>query len=160
MIKTIRLRLGGLESWLRETDVKVVHWVRDPRAMITSMAKKPGTWSDTLRNATFQCRRMLEDSKLEALLPSERYIKVRYEDLVELTNTTLSRIYDHLGLPYTAHVQKVAFARTHAENITGTNGLVRSGEGGAKMDLFLEMVTTTHSEKVTSPTTLGRRSSV
>ena len=122
MIKTIRLRLSGLESWVRETEVKVVHLVRDPRAMITSLAKRPGTWSDTLRNATFQCRRMMEDSKLEDLLPAERYMRVRYEDLVDLTNQTLSLLYDRLGLPYTAHVQHVAFARTHAENITGTNG--------------------------------------
>ena len=107
---------------MKDTEVKVVHLVRDPRAMITSIAKRPGTWSDTLRNATFQCRRMLEDSKLEDLLPAERYIRVRYEDLVDLTNKTLSRVYDRLGLPYTAHVQNVAFARTHAENITGTNG--------------------------------------
>ena len=51
-----------------------------------------------------------------------RYIRVRYEDLVEKTNSTLGDIYKHLDIPFTRHVQNVAFARTHAENITGTNG--------------------------------------
>ena len=109
---------------MRETEIKVVHLVRDPRAMITSMAKRPGTWSDTLKNATFQCRRMMEDSRLEDVLPRDRYIRVRYEDLVDHTNTTLASLYQHLNIPYTQHVQRVAFSRTHAENITGTNGWV------------------------------------
>ena len=52
--------------------VKVVHLVRDPRAMITSIAKRPGTWGEALRNASYQCRRMEEDSKLEADLPPDR----------------------------------------------------------------------------------------
>ena len=51
-----------------------------------------------------------------------RYIRVRYEDLVDQTNTTLAELYHHLAIPYTQHVQRVAFSRTHAENITGTNG--------------------------------------
>ena len=51
-----------------------------------------------------------------------RYIRVRYEDLVDDTNATLARIYQHLNLPFTKHVQNVAYARTHAENITGEAG--------------------------------------
>ena len=149
---------------MRETEIKVVHLVRDPRAMITSIAKRPGTWSDTLKNATFQCRRMMDDSLLENVLPRERYIRVRYEDLVEQTNTTLARLYHHLAVPYTQHVQRVAFSRTHAENITGTNGWVDWREeslGNILLkhpNIFLEMVTTTHSGRVISPTTPGRRS--
>ena len=89
-----------------------------------------------------------------------RYIRVRYEDLVDFTNTTLARLYHHLAIPYTQHVQRVAFSRTHAENITGTNGWVERGDIFVikHWDLFLEMVTTTHSERVISLTTPGRRS--
>ena len=143
VIKTIRLRRAGLESWiLQDTSVKIVHLVRDPRAMISSISKRPGTWSDTLKNASYQCNRMLDDSKLEDILPhhrfnilfsfastvqshscySCRYIRVRYEDLVDHTNNTLARVYKHVGLPFTKHVQNAAFSRTHAENITGTQG--------------------------------------
>ena len=78
---------------MRETEIKVVHLVRDPRAMITSIAKRPGTWSDTLKNATFQCRRMMEDSRLEDVLPRDRYIRVRYEDLVASPDQTVRALY-------------------------------------------------------------------
>ena len=122
VIKVIRLRRAGLESWIGDTSIKIVHLVRDPRAMITSISKRPGTWSDALRNASYQCNRMLDDSQLEHILPRDRYVRVRYEDLVDDTNTTLARLYNHLNLPYTKHVQNVAFSRTHAENVTGTNG--------------------------------------
>ena len=40
------------------------------------------------------------------------------------TIATLKRVYSHLNLPFTKHVENVAFARTHAENVTGTNGSV------------------------------------
>ena len=56
------------------------------------------------------------------ILVAPRYIRVRYEDLVDNTNTTLATLYRHLHLPFTKHVQNVAFARTHAENVTGTHG--------------------------------------
>ena len=52
----------------------------------------------------------------------DRYIRVRYEDIVDDTIATLKRVYSHLNLPFTKHVENVAFARTHAENITRTNG--------------------------------------
>ena len=72
VIKTIRLRWMGLESWVTETNIKIVHLIRDPRAMITSISKRPGTWGDALKNASYQCRRMMEDSKLENILPYHR----------------------------------------------------------------------------------------
>ena len=52
--------------------VQVVHLVRDPRAMITSITKRSGVWSDALKNSTYQCKRMLDDMKIEEGLPEER----------------------------------------------------------------------------------------
>ena len=72
VVKTIRARRAALLPWVRGTEVKVVHLVRDPRAMITSIARRPGTWGEALRNASYQCRRMEEDSRLEADLPPDR----------------------------------------------------------------------------------------
>ena len=34
-----------------------------------------------------------------------RYIRVRYEDLASNTSSVLHRLYDHLGLSYTAQVE-------------------------------------------------------
>ena len=72
VIKTIRLRWMGIESWVNDTNIKIVHLIRDPRAMITSIYKRPGTWGDALKNASYQCRRMIEDSKLGNTLPYHR----------------------------------------------------------------------------------------
>ena len=88
-----------------DTDIKVVHLVRDPRAMITSIARRPGVWSSLLKNSTFQCQRMEDDMKLEQGLPKERYVRVRYEDLVDKTEETLEGLYNHLGLLWTDHVR-------------------------------------------------------
>merc|ERR1712055_439820 len=121
VVKTIRLRRAGLEPWIHKTNIKVVHLVRDPRAIINSVSKR-SVWSNLLKNATFQCARMLDDMQLEKSLPKERYVRVRYEDLVDETEKTLEGIYSHLGLPWTEHVRKVIWSHTHAENVTGTNG--------------------------------------
>ena len=51
-----------------------------------------------------------------------RYIRVRYEDLVDNTTETISAVYKHLKLGFSQKVQNVIYAHTHAENVTGTNG--------------------------------------
>ena len=104
--------------------------------MITSISKKSGIWSDALRNSTFQCKRMLNDMKLEEGLPEERlrmimgaffdiricrYIRVRYEDLVDKTTETVVALYQHLKLGLSQQIKNVVYAHTHAENIKGTN---------------------------------------
>ena len=86
-MKTIRLRRAGLEPWIYNTDIKVrfsspvlcfnmffqiVHLVRDPRAMITSITKRSGVWNDALKNSTYQCKRMLDDMKIKEGLPEDR----------------------------------------------------------------------------------------
>ena len=108
-MSTGRLRRAGLEPWVYDTDIKVVHLVRDPRAMITSIARRPGVWSSLLKNSTFQCQRMEDDMKLEQGLPKERYVRVRYEDLVDKTEETLEGLYHHLGLLWTDHVRWTSY---------------------------------------------------
>ena len=49
---------------------------------------------------------------------------------------TLKRVYSHLNLPFTKHVENVAFARTHAENITGTNGSGKDNFSNNAMQLY------------------------
>ena len=84
---------------------------------------------------------------------------MRYEDIVDDTIGTLKRVYSHLNLPFTKHVENVAFARTHAENITGTNG---SGKDNFSKNatLFSERDITTHSEEVLLHTTPGKRNCI
>ena len=51
-----------------------------------------------------------------------RYIRVRYEDLVDKTTETVSTLYRHLKLGLSQKIKNVVYAHTHAENVTGTNG--------------------------------------
>ena len=81
---------------------------------------------------------------------------MRYEDIVDDTIATLKRVYNHLNLPFTKHVENVAFARTHAENITGTNGSDK-GNFTKQLNLFSERDITTHSGEAPLHTTLGKR---
>ena len=52
-----------------------------------------------------------------------RYVRVKYEDLVSDTTTTLRSLYGHLGLAYTEEVEKVVQQQTHARREdVGKNG--------------------------------------
>ena len=51
--------------------------MRDPRAMITSVARRPGVWAEALRNSSFQCGRMLDDCRLAERLPPNRSVVCR-----------------------------------------------------------------------------------
>ena len=44
-----------------------------------------------------------------SLISLARYIRVRYEDLVDDTDKTLEKIYSHIGLPWTEHVRFLHF---------------------------------------------------
>ena len=58
VIKTIRLRRPGLLPWILDTDVRIVHLVRDPRAIITSVAKV------SLTNQSLDVSRLTNNSEL------------------------------------------------------------------------------------------------
>ena len=51
-----------------------------------------------------------------------RYIRIKYEDLVDRPDETVAALYKHLKLGLTQGIKNVVYAHTHAENITGTNG--------------------------------------
>ncbi len=71
--KVIRLHWINFEPWLYESDIKVIHLVRDPRAMWFSMLKAKPTWKRLLNDAKALCDVMLKDTKLlETNLPPNR----------------------------------------------------------------------------------------
>jgi len=118
VVKTIRLHKTGMEPWIYNTGnrIKVVHLVRDPRGMIKSITNNK-MWGAGLKNATYQCQRIGLDLKLEQSLGS-RYIRVRYEDLVDNPEGELRRLYGHLGMQYTEQINDVVLAHTKAGNNT------------------------------------------
>ena len=72
VIKTIRLHKINLDPWILDSDIKVIHLVRDPRAVYASMAQRPKTWKGSLEHVDGMCERMLSDILLGSKLPSNR----------------------------------------------------------------------------------------
>ena len=73
VVKTIRLHHQHVSSWIADkTDYKIVHLVRDPRSIFSSMKREPIYWRHILRDVTKLCNVMENDLKLRELLPSER----------------------------------------------------------------------------------------
>ncbi|XP_023346030.1 carbohydrate sulfotransferase 1 isoform X2 [Eurytemora carolleeae] len=120
VIKSIRLHKDGLEPWIYSSDIKVVHLVRDPRGMIKSMNSRSSDFKQTLKNVSQLCNTIQDDVSLKDGLGS-RYIRIRYEDLVENTETNLEQIYKFLELPYSDQVKKAVSKHN--------NPRVKSGNG-------------------------------
>lgn len=59
VMKTIRLRLWQMESWIKQSDIKVIHLLRDPRAMISSILAKG--WSASSLDSKPNCGRIGKD---------------------------------------------------------------------------------------------------
>jgi len=111
IIKTIRMRREHIESWILRSNVKIVHLVRDPRGILNSRESRPNIAKD----AKILCDNMEEDLRLEKTLPSSKYIRVKYEDLVDQPSKTVFSIFNHLNLPYTKEVQESLYRHTHAQ---------------------------------------------
>ena len=65
-----------MDPWILDSDIKVIHLIRDPRAVYASMAQKPKTWKGSLENVDGMCKRMLGDVLLGSKLPSDRWDKI------------------------------------------------------------------------------------
>lgn len=85
-------------------DAKIIHLVRDPRAVITSWLKVEG-FGNVYRGNPMRAVekwKIAADRHLEATKRAEpsRYLVVRYEDLVSDPETQLRRICEHLGIDF------------------------------------------------------------
>ena len=112
VVKTIRVRKEDLEPWIRNSEIKVVHLVRDPRAVLSSRAVV-GWEKETLQAARL-CHQMLGDMALAKSLPPERYTLVRYEDLADNTEEIVKSLYARLGLHWTEEIRRSVISHTEA----------------------------------------------
>ncbi|KAK3883028.1 hypothetical protein Pcinc_012635 [Petrolisthes cinctipes] len=97
LTKTIRAREQFVHSWLeRRPDIKVLHLVRDPRGILYSVARGGGMWGKNNKDAALQCGNMEKDLTLQHL-GQHRYLRVRYEDLVERPLEETQRVLGFLG---------------------------------------------------------------
>jgi len=89
-----------LASILPETEIRILHLVRDPRDYHCSHAKyNPG--SASLRSSARSWRdRHLAIVGMVRLMRRTRYLRVRYEDLCDNPEETLAAVYELFGVEY------------------------------------------------------------
>ena len=100
------IRFGGyMSDHLRELDpnVKVVHYVRDPRAMLVSAVElgfEKYAAAQVTRWAKLLCHRMSKDREhLQGLRGTHRVLDLRYEDLATDYMSALRRLYGYTKIP-------------------------------------------------------------
>ncbi len=78
--------------------------MRDPRAIFASMKNDPGgaSFSQARERKSLFCSLMKKDLGLERELPASRYVRVRYEDLMNASHgiQVLASLYDFMGIDF------------------------------------------------------------
>lgn len=102
-VKTIRLTMTrALEAMRKDPKVRVVHLVRDPRAVLLSRSRMGfANFSNLQLEASLLCERLWEDLD-NAPAPGDslkaRYLLVRYEDIAAVPLNHTYHLYRFMGL--------------------------------------------------------------
>ena len=133
ILKSVRLSMKNIQHILKQDPtVKVLHLVRDPRAIIQSRRKvklmyRKRLWKES-QEAELLCPRMLSDIKirkeLEKIYPNN-FLNIRYEDLAANITKVTKQIYDFLGLEMTRKVEDDIRSFTEAKKDAGPYNIIR-----------------------------------
>jgi len=108
--KTVRLHGAQVRQVAgRVEDLRVVHLVRDPRAVAASLQAQAEEWGG--RSTSTYCRQLLDDLQVGEELGPDRYLRVAYEELVEKPLEVLDRIAAFTGIPVSDEVQEAVAVR-------------------------------------------------
>lgn len=133
LVKTIRLDLDLVNKAVNslhgqgqeDSKVKLVHIVRDPRAMLHSRQK----WVQiTATEVRATCARLMADAKISAELQrlhTSNYFLVRFEDLASRPLDTALQLYKHVGIATPENLVPWLMAHTNAQKDNGEAGTVR-----------------------------------
>ena len=84
-------------------DAKFIHLVRDGRDVISSMVKRQG--DDYLHEAVYRWKTSIKRTNaFQKRIGADQYIEVRYEDLVQNSETTLKNISRFIPIEYTSRM--------------------------------------------------------
>jgi len=101
--KTVRLHGAQVRQVAEQVeDLRVVHLVRDPRAVAASLQAQAEEWGG--RTASTYCSQLLADLQVGEELGPGRYLRVAYEELVERPVEVLDRIAAFTGIPVSEEV--------------------------------------------------------
>ncbi len=84
-------------------DAKYIHLLRDGRPVASSIVQMG--WAGNLYCGALQWRDAIRQVRaIQRRVPPERWLQVRYEDLLKDSGATLAAICDHLGIPYSSEM--------------------------------------------------------
>lgn len=86
-----------LLSYIDNVDIRVIHLVRDPRAVVNSYQKKYGSW---LRGYKRLMRLEFASLFVRRCIAENSWLDVRYEDLMNNPKALLSDICEFLSIPF------------------------------------------------------------
>ena len=107
--------------------VKFVHALRDGRDVAVSLRDAAGSWArswapSTIDTAAEQWRSTVSDALQARRLGPERYLEIRYEDLLTNGATELSRAFEFIGAFSTAEDAAAIYARHTFDRMRETGG--------------------------------------
>ena len=135
--KVIRLHMSFVDRLMSDDpDLRLIHLVRDPRAMVESWRKLEVRKRRRLSKKQMQlntlliCKRMMTDCRirrqLELAYPSRIFL-LRYEDLVTSTDTVIQNVYNgllQLALP--SNVVEAIYAQFNSTSSGGPTSTQRT----------------------------------
>jgi hypothetical protein len=110
-------------------DARIVHMVRDPRDRYASTIKRHGRNVHRPAAAAARWRMSTKAAKRNAARWPDRYLRVRYEDLVRAPDTTMRLVCSFIGEPYVPEMLAMAGVPTHT--VAGANSSFGDLEPGA-----------------------------
>ena len=118
--KILRSHLDFTEELMKDfPNLKVVHLLRDPRAILNSRRKSDlqvAYKSSIIEEAKYLCQNMLHDMQLYKQLKHKYpdiYLQIRYEDFANSPMQVLQGLYRHFEMSLPDYVQRFIFNVTH-----------------------------------------------
>ena len=134
VLKTIRLHLNGMMSWLGKYpklkvhsdkpvslsnsthSSQIIHLIRDPRFQINSRRKMKGFFHCESGDEPGYCRSVEDDLRRGSHLSPSLYRLVRYEDLNRDPLPVMKDLYKFIGVSVTETIIQKINDHFHAEN--------------------------------------------
>ena len=117
MIKLLRMTFDNLELLLQKNQrLKIIELLRDPRAIINSHVNTGWFGFDPydpgfiIQDAGVTCQRMMHDLRMGKLLQHKypgRIKFIQYEDVGDIKNEKVKKLYTFLGMEYTMNEEKL-----------------------------------------------------
>lgn len=131
------LKVDQLTSLFNSRNIKIIHLMRDPRAVIASMDRVGWTLNKSMTNtartnfplfitlAQKFCSDMVQSLSFalsaEAKFP-DRYKLLRYEDLVRAPLSVSQELFDFVRIPISVHVKEYLINSTSSDDHRNVNG--------------------------------------